>query len=196
MKLTKEQFEDLITVGEAKAAAQNGKLTLQLNYETPRLDVEEETEDNEKIKKTYRQLGYIFEFRPKTERVSRGFSEFTYQESEIFDFYDVEAKGEWSQVEKGLNIGFIDFLSREPEKNDFLIRFENQKYASWEPFAKAFGITELVTFATKIPRALAVKLTRICEDEGETPSWRIRLLIQDYLTEQIKDRVRQVLFEG
>lgn len=193
MKLTKEQFEDIITVGEAKAAAENKKLTLQLNRETPELD--EEIEEG----KTFRSLGYILEFRPKPERVSRGLSEQIYQESEIIDYWDVKEKEElgWGTPETGSPIGFMPFIGDYHGLDDsYIIRFAGQKYASWEPFAKAFGITELVTFATKIPRALAVKLQRICEEEGETPSWRIRLLIQEYLTEKIKDRVRQVLFEG
>jgi hypothetical protein len=191
LKLTKEQFEDIITIGEAKAAAENKKLILQLIIENPTVEVDEVA------KQSFRNIAYILEFRPKPEEVSRGISMITYDESTIFDYYEVkEGDAEWQSAEKGLAVGFAEFINeRKSTENDYILRFGEQKYASWEPFAKAFGITELVTFATKIPRALAVKLTRICEEEGETPSWRIRLLVQEYLTVKIKDRVRQVLFE-
>ena len=190
MKLTKEQLEDIITVGEAKAAAGDKQIDLYLLYEG--VKAEGPDEDGEK----YSYLGYKLEFRPKPERINRSFSSVERDETTILDYYDSTTKGEWNSPEVGLAVGFAEWIKdRNPEKPDFIIKYAEQKYASWEPFARAFGITGLVTFATKIPRALAVKLTRICEDEGETPSWRIRMLLQDYLTEQIKDRVRQVLFE-
>lgn len=200
MKITKEQFEDIIAVGEAKAAVEDKKISLLILHEKPNEDTDTETEkDNagNEIKVTYRYLGFLFEFRPRPERVSRGFSETTYNESAFFDFFTIKrGDQDWDDPERSLELGYMDFLQRNPQDSEVLLQFNGQKYASWEPFAKVFGINELVMFGTKIPRALAVKLTRICEEEGETPSWRIRLLIQEYLTEKIKDRVRQVLFEG
>ena len=190
MKLTREQIEDILTLGEAKAAQQNKKLSLYLLDEHP---TEEEFEENATIKT----LGYIFEFRPYPERVYRGLGSINYDEIEIFDYWQVTRDGEKENPEEGLPIAFTDLIDGgNIIEREYIIKYGDQKYASWEPFSKAYGVTELATFSTKIPRPLAIRLQKICEEQGETPSWRIRTLIQKYLTEQIKERVRNVLFEG
>ena len=179
MKITKEQFEDIITVGEAKAAAEGNDLKLHLVRETPNLN--EEIENN----KTFRYLGYIVLFTPETD----------YTIKEYFDT-QIHGEKEWSDASSFEFGDTLNVFVNEVKKIDFLISYKGTRYASWEPFAKAFGITELVMFGTKVPKALAVRLTRLCEGQGETPSWRIRLLIQEYLEETIKNRARQVMFEG
>ncbi len=179
MKLTKEQFEDILTTGEAKSAAENKEFKVHLVRESPKLNKDVDTT------KTFRYLGYIFFFTPGTDFA-------------IKEYWDTQTHGEdtWSDAEAmDWNEPLDDFYS-EALPMDFLISYKGQRYASWDPFAKTFGITELVTFATKIPRPVATRFQRVCESDGETPSWRIRLLIQEYLMENIKDRARQVLFEG
>jgi hypothetical protein len=191
MKLTSEQIEDILAIGEAKAALQNKKHRVYLLDENPMEDTE--VEENT----TYENLGYVFEFRPEPEQISRGFSTVTYHEIELFYYWQTTKDGQTEQPEVGLPIGYTEFLQdRKPAEREWVIKYDGQKYASWEPFAKSYGITELVTFATKIPRPLAIRLQKTCEEQGETPSWRIRLLIQNYLTEQIETRARRVLFEG
>lgn len=192
MKITQEQFEEVLTVGEAKAAQMDKMFSIRMN----RTEVnQEETEENGE-KEITKYLGFIFEFRPQVEEVSHGFSTRTMHESEIFDYWETSSDGKEWYEEKGFGLGFYEFIdSWKAPEIDLIIVYNKQKYASWEPFAKAFGITELVTISTKIPKALSIKLQKICEEEGETPSWRTRLLIQEYLTERIKERVRRVMFE-
>jgi len=190
MKLTTEQFEDILTIGEAKAAAQNRKFRVYLLDENPA----EEKDGSEGT--VYKELGYVFEFRPEREEASWGISHVEYSEVEIFDYWQTTRDDKPEPPEVGLPIGYIEFLQdRKPTEHDYTIVYEKQRYASWEPFARALGITELTTIATKIPRPLALRLQKICEENGETLSWRTRLLIQEYLTEQIEQKARRVLFE-
>jgi hypothetical protein len=196
MKITQEQFEDIITVGEGKAAATNEKFSMKFmkTEMLPSTDYEVEKDDEGKeIRVAYYTPGFIIDFRPETQEDYRD----TYHESMIYPLSIREENGVKSDPEKLLSLGFLDFVTNwDVLTTDFIITYNSQKYASWEPFAKAFGITELVTIATKVPKPLAIKLQKICEEEGETPSWRTRLLIQEYLTERIKERVRRVMFEG
>lgn len=190
MKLKLDQIEDILIVGEAKAAQQNRKLDLYL------LRTEAEVEDAEWEDGTkYRNLGFQVTFRPAKEKVRIGISELTAQESEVYDLWETSKDGKEWKREHGLAISYSDLIERraEFEDEDYLIE-SGKTYSSWDYFAKDFGITALVPVSTKVPKPLAVKLDRITREEGETPSWRVRLLIQEYLEEKIADRVRRVMF--
>lgn len=190
LKIGFEQLEDILVVGEARAAQRNEKFKVYLLREKP---IEEKLDYGS----PYRGLGFYIQFRPEKEMVTRGLFDVEADESEIFDYWQTKEEGElWKKGE--LIVGFMELLKErrdEVENVGFILKVDGKTYASWEPFAKDFGITELVPIATKVPKALAIKLQKITEEEGETPSWRIRLLIQEYLQEQIRDRVRRVMFE-
>lgn len=120
MKLTKEQFEDIITVGEAKAVVDNKMQSVWLIYSTPVLD--DEVEEG----KTYRTHGYVLDFRPKAET---GYHN-EHTESEISDYYDTKKKEdkEWSSIKRGLVVGFNEFIKDYGGLDkEYLISFDKQR---------------------------------------------------------------------
>jgi len=186
MKLTEDQILDIVTIGEAKAIQQNAKSKLYLIDKEPK-----EEKDGED---TYKELGFLIEFRPEPEKVTKGLSTVILDTFEICQWWAKLVEGKW--VQDHLEMGLTEFLGNNIEwkDRDYNLWVSKKTYESWEPFAKDMGITELVTISTKVPKPFSLKFQKFCEASGETPSWRLRMLIEDYLTEKIKDQGRLLLF--
>lgn len=178
MKLTSEQFDDMIATGEAKTVKTEARIDIYLIHrEDP--EIWEQDDETKKPTKWGQSLGYIIEFYPDEDMKTR-----------LYYQTKTEENGEW-EPEIGLEIGVseIDF------ETDFTIIYRKQTYNSWESFATAFGITELIPFATKLPTPVAKRFKKICGNNGETPSSRIRSLVEAYIEEKIRSEVRRVMFE-
>lgn len=177
----------MIATGEARAVKERGKIKVYLLIANP--TIEDEGDGR------FKTLGNVFEFRPEPEEVNEGISRVTYGTTEVFPLWENEEKEKWVQV-RGFSMGLADYYSFLKEDPDLVIQYNKEKYAAWDAFATAFGITELESFGTKLPRPVAVRLRRLCIEMNETPSWRLRLLVEEYLEARVKVEARRILFEG
>ena len=71
---------------------------------------------------------------------------------------------------------------------------EYQGFTNWEDLAKAIGISELVTLATKVPKTIAKRFTVFANQRSDRSSI-LRQLVYDYVKQQIIEQADSLMFK-
>jgi hypothetical protein len=193
MKLKMEELEDILTIGEMLSIKNGERFNVDLILERP--DSTPGEEDDEIISK----LGFRLSFRPYPEEVREGIStEWTMMdESEIEILMDVIKNGEHAPFT--FPTSFAEQVDPEErsqfESSEFYIKYKDKIYKDKTEFEDAIGINELMTVSFKIPAVIFAKFKKIAIAKSGTFSHRIRDLIEDDVTEEIRLMAKREAFK-